>query len=172
MSEIEAKTSHISGLIPQVFYDLIGRIVPGAFLLFIGLLLIHGEDWKQNIGGLFGKPKIPYSLLVTLGLMFSYMTGILLGGIGCFVEKIIRRSKEHFEIFDRDGTLPKRKPNINRISYIYDVIQHYEPAAGARLAKLSAERNMCRVLIVGSVLLEIWHGVKDWVCLDYWLAFL
>lgn len=215
MSETEAKVSHIGGLIPQVFYDLIGRIVPGAFLLFIGFLLINGEDWKQRISDLYGELKISYSLSDTLGLLFSYMIGILLGGIGYFLERIIRRRKEYIRIIfggighcakkissdwkrhnrisfkrignfkkrifckkkeeigtqDRDSILAVKKPNINSISYIYDVIQYYEPAAGARLAKLIAERNMCRVLMVGSILLEIWHVLKDKVFLDYWLCF-
>ena len=57
---------------------------------------------------------------------------------------------------------------------MYDAIQHYDPAAGARLAKLSAERHMCRVLIVGCPTICIahaFHNYADWRSSEYCLLF-
>jgi len=112
--------------------------------------------------------------LIVLGLLFSYMTGIIVGGIGyCFddflwwiikwIKKIASRGK--------DESPPNGQPNTDGISYMYDLIQYYDPAAGARLAKLSAERNMCRILIFGCIFLVIGHYLLDGLSLDYKYSF-
>lgn len=167
MSKRETDASQIAGLVPQVFYDLIGRIAPGAFLLVMGFLLLHREDCECSVARLLWETKIPYSLLLLLGLLFSYMTGILLGGIGYFIEDILR--KRRFVILHKGEILSDSKPNIDSISYLYDAIQYYDPATGARLAKLSAEKNMCRVLIVGYVILIIVYFMINRMNFNYWL---
>ena len=157
MSEPETKASQIAGLIPQVFYDLIGRIAPGAFLLTLAFLRAHWDDWRVSVAPLFAEPKIPYSLLLIVGVLLSYMSGVLLGGIGYFIADELKLLGCCFENWRRHKTKPCEEPDIREPSVSYDAIQYYDPAAGARLVKLSAERNMCRVLIAGFILLEIGH---------------
>ena len=163
MSKSETNASQIASLIPQVFYDLIGRIIPGAFLLVIGFLLVRKADFGDRITQLSSEMQIRYSLLLIMGILFSYMTGILLGGIGYFIEDILRKIKE--------GDSLATKLDNDSISYWYDAIQHYDPAAGARLAKLSAEKNMCRVLIVGYVILIIVSFKINGEFSKYWFLF-
>ncbi len=166
MGDSNSQIGHVGSWIPQVFYDLIGRIVPGAILLISGFLLVAGwKDSVEELTKLLGKEEIPYSLVLLTGVLFSYLTGILLGGFGYFAWDVANKCvRERYR-----GKLPveavkppsKDKPGSN-VSYIYDAIQHYEPAAGARLAKLRAEQNMCRVLAIGFAILAIIHLCVNW----------
>jgi hypothetical protein len=147
----------IGSWIPQVFYDLIGRIVPGGLLLIIALVIFLGPSGVQdlfksttittsvNATTTETTTEISASVLVLFALVVSYMLGALLGGIAAVADRDFWRQRK----LDLTG---KKE---NDIAYIYDYIQFHRPDIGARLAKLSAERHMCRVILVGAAILII-----------------
>ncbi len=62
MSEEQEITQKAGGLLPEVYYDIIGRVIPGAIIL-----------------GLYGYPYIPkpYTSMVFLGCIISaYIFGL------------------------------------------------------------------------------------------------
>ena len=82
--EVEAKP--VSGSIPFFFYDLIGRIVPGAVLV-IGVLLYFENDlvhnWLNTIQCIFPKDSTAgYALAIVL-LFFgiAHLLGVLLASM-------------------------------------------------------------------------------------------
>src|SRR5437899_2214367 len=132
------------GLIPQVFYDLIGRVAPGAAILTAALFLFG--DIK--VASLFlHTGTAAAGILFMMFLLAAYVAGVLLGGIGFLLED--RRKPDRFDSiqWQRPGE-PLREDDIY---YIYDFILARDPAAGVRLVKLRAEMHLSRVLITGSL---------------------
>jgi hypothetical protein len=154
-----------------VFYDIIGRVVPGMFLLILAFLLFRREDWRVEASQIcFADLCIPHVWLFLGGLLASYMVGIILSAIGytvagrewTYMVAIIAGAIGYIVHWrNRKKSEPAKTPCPKTVdspeceSYVYDVIQIREPAAGARLVKLNAERNMCRVLIAGFLLLLV-----------------
>lgn len=194
--------------IPNLFYDLIGRITPGSVILLTGYFIFQGFDTAlDNLDAVLKQEHLSTTLLVLAGIALSYTAGILLGALaylftsdfwggikkkfllemGLFQEeppsekeesvteeKPLKKSlKERiialkpfftrktfpalwksFKVQSDYGTDPTMKA-IPSEPFIYDFIMLHEPAVGSRLAKLSAERSMCRVLAAGAAVLGI-----------------
>jgi len=151
----------IGSWIPQVFYDLIGRLVPGAFLIALsGVLLVDSSSARSVAMFLFKEPGIPLSVLLITGALMAYMVGTFLGAIG-------------FAFWNREWTRKRAvaairlelpagdDPHAGR-SFVYDSILIHEPSAGSRLVKLQAERHMCRVLMIGTIMLFIGYTCRNW----------
>jgi len=148
------------GLIPQFFYDLIGRVIPGATFLCVGVaLLVPSSELMASVQTISRLPTAVDAVLIILWLFAAYLTGLLLGAIG-------------FALFE-DGfkrplfnALRQEKPGAtiteDDLSYVYDFIAIRNPSTGLRMAKLRAERHLCRVLIVGCVILAIIDICRDW----------
>ena len=144
--------------------------MPGAALLILGTVIVKG--WNDSIlilSTLLNDSGIPYSLLFVMGVIFSYLAGIILSAVGYMIEnkEYKRKTSElKLELWGKNA-LPSDD------SYVYDFIQYKAPAAGSRLAKLSAEGCMCRVLFLGFSLLVILHCLvnwKDFLHFDFWIA--
>ena len=129
----------IGNWVPQIFYDLIGRIIPGSLLLIIAFVIFQGP-LAINASA---------SILVLAFLTVAYVLGALLGGVTAVINRDFWKSKK------RDLTKKKE----DDVSYIYDYIQFHRPDIGSRLAKLSAERHMCRVITVGAIFLFIAYSI-------------
>jgi hypothetical protein len=151
----------VGNWVPQLFYDLIGRIIPGGLLLIIALIIFQDS---LNIKQIFVSTTtttvvtdtttettvgISPSALFLIATVVAYSLGALFGGIASITNRAFWRKNRS----DITG-----KQDID-ISYIYDYIQFHRPDIGSRLAKLSAERHMCRVIIVGMVILFIFYTV-------------
>ena len=158
--------------IPQLFYDLIGRAAPGAFLTFLAAVLLVEPP---RLAQLASSPavRLPTTILVCLGLVISYMVGIVLGSIASVcttrewstrrVELITAEVPPHFNA---------PKMTAGEIAFLYDFLHFRNPAAGARLAKLRAEQNLCGVLLVGTVVLATAYVIRQghqipWLQLTY-----
>ena len=140
--------------IPQVFYDLIGRAVPGAFLtLLAAVLLIEPPRLAQTADSLL---RLPTSVLVCLGLVVSYMVGIILGALASVLASR-EWSTKHVQSIIAEVPVNFNAPGITdgERAFLYDFLQFRNPAAGARLAKLRAEQNLCGVLLVGTAVIAI-----------------
>jgi 8-oxo-dGTP diphosphatase len=143
---------NLASLIPQLFYDIIGRAVPGATFIGCTLYAIRAQDLFKTLL----EPRGANSLLVLLGFLFiSYIIGALLGGIWFYICDLSGRNKKMESDLNTDLNSYKL-PYLKRphsIAFAYDHIQVWDPAAGARIAKLRAEQHMCGVVIIGAITL-------------------
>jgi hypothetical protein len=150
----------VGGWVPQVFYDLIGRIVPGAFLLLLCCLLFVDPASGQAFAlFVFKDAGIPFTAILLAGLTVAYVTGTLLGAVGFAVwhrewsTESLNKLQVEYPVADKPGT---------GVALMYDSILLHEPAAGARLVKLRAEQHMCRVLIIGTLTLLFLYCWRFW----------
>src|SRR2546430_1971544 len=128
----------LGSLVPQIFYDLIGRIAPGVFLLIVFRLLI-----KSQVPADFPGP--PASLTATSGfilwaVVISYVSATMLGAIAGMILNQEWSTQGVVSIKADPPPSAPTKPGEDdltegRISYMYDALQIYNPAAGARLVK-------------------------------------
>jgi hypothetical protein len=75
---------NIGALIPQVFYDLIGRIVPGLVMIVIGYFVWKGQDINvQDINNLlnwFEGDKSAFLSMLSF-IFVSYIVAFSLDGL-------------------------------------------------------------------------------------------
>ena len=148
----------LSTAIPQLFYDLIGRIIPGTVIFGCGLYVIQGkEDFINSLNS--GRFT---SFAAVGGILFiSYVLGALLGGIWLYItSKFLSKGTLSEELKNISPKISKNENsiifnNLNFVALVYDYILLWNPTAGARMAKLSAEQHMCGVVLVGSFILSI-----------------
>ena len=172
--------------VPQIFYDLIGRVAPGAFLLCwfatpcacLWPKLFH-KAVKMLDAGL--PQQAPLRFMLAIGA--AYFVGSLLGGLWkacdkfsdllakkcpCYNKKLHARFSES-ALFDQRfnearAALAKNQVNLTRDpgpelnAHMYDAIRLCYPKAGERIAKLRAEQYQAGALTMGFLLL----GVAFW----------
>lgn len=119
-------------LIPQVFFDLIARVVPGAAAM-VAILAHTATTWESWLGTIFGEalgtsPSVSALML----LACCYLIGQLLSPLA----KVLQRIGE-LSIFT-----PREK------AADYDWLRMHQPDAGAHCAKLRAEFSMHNGLAV------------------------
>jgi hypothetical protein len=118
-------------IIPELVYDIVGRVMPGAWLIVIGLVVAYGPT------SVFDKikeaSKIPDTSIS--GLLFlalaSYFVGVL-------VQRI-------YELADR----PDREKWKDETIYI---VKKEHPEEAARLLKISAEKSFCEIMVTGLII--------------------
>ncbi|MCK4766621.1 MAG: hypothetical protein KAW12_30795 [Candidatus Aminicenantes bacterium] len=151
---------NLSSSIPQLFYDLIARVIPGAILLGLTFYILEGS--KKLVDGFKAGCSLSFSSI--LGILFlSYVVGTLLGGVWFLIldSKLFKSKGKNIEdiITDQIKTnkvyIDTNKLKTPETSFIYEYIKIFNPPAGARIAKLKAERDMCGILIIGTVPLII-----------------
>jgi hypothetical protein len=136
-----ADFSAITELVPQISYDIIGRIIPGIIVIFSLIIatlgptsaLVHIDAWVIH-------PDPPLSgWAVVLFIVAGYTMAVILAGIRHFPGLFRRPRDERYE------------PNLENPSESlkYDAIRVKSPKAGAQHTKLSAEINQAGVLVVG-----------------------
>ena len=114
-------------LIPQVFFDLIGRVVPGAVGVLAALLLSK-TTWQSWLHVTLGETVGAESSLVTVFtfLAAAYVVGQLLSPLAKLVQRV--------------GELRWFKPKPKAEGY--DWLRTHHPEAGAHCAKIRAEFTM------------------------------
>ena len=147
-------TRDLASLIPQVFFDLIGRLVPGLALLLVGAVLLVDLGTAALIPTLASRMSTGAAIL--LGTTFAYLLGALLGGIGPALihQEWNAKSATQVTLEVPRGTKPAAlRPS--QLAFLYDALQTHNRAAGARLVKLHAEQHMCTALATGSLSLVV-----------------
>jgi hypothetical protein len=132
--------SPITELIPQIAYDIVGRIVPGfiAILSFFITLMGPTRFFRQLvILSLSGNIEISGWIILAV-IIFSYVLAFLLGGIWQ-----IPNSVKHLK-----KSPPDPQFDSPSFSLKVDIIQHKLPKEGSWLVKLYAESNLCQILII------------------------
>lgn len=174
---------NIGTLIPQVFYDLIGRIVPGLIILVTGYFAWKGHNInQQDINNLLnwfeGKEKSTFLHMLSF-ILISYTVAFVLDGFNKIYRGITKRlkyKKEKIDLLDieyvesivvktvctdfiRSSELFKTdimpEYNFPSVPILYDLMRLKDKEVGARLVKLSAEMKMCQTVITGLVIVII-----------------
>jgi hypothetical protein len=138
-------------LIPQGFFDLIARMVPGAVAIVVAQIL-RSESWESDLERVFG-PSIAASATasVTLFLGAAYISGQLISPLAKLMQRV--------------GERRMFKPKPKSPSGAYDWLRtHQAEAGGAHSAKIRGEFTMHNglavVLIAAAALYPF--GVPDW----------
>ena len=138
--------------IPQIFYDLIGRVAPGAFLLILGIGLLVDPDVVKAVAE--SAKGFPMTVLVSAGLLVAYAVGTILGALAVPIlyNEWSTRSVRCI-IADVPDRLNSQALTAGQVSFLYDALQLFNPSAGARLVKLRAETHLCCTLFVGALVI-------------------
>jgi len=165
---------NLSIVVPQIFYDIIARIIPGLIILGVGSLIWPGEhfSWERvhRMAAWFnGTDSHPFFVTVSM-LLASYFISTVLEGLWGLPE-LFRHDKPRsvrsnrrcalFLLQSRDERAKARVerawksleygpiPKLDAISMMYDELRSRNPQAGARTVKLRAESHGYRRLILG-----------------------
>jgi hypothetical protein len=161
-------------LIPQVFYDFLARVVPGASLLAFAILVIFGPNNVSSFINSPGSEKLFSAGFILVWVLASYLTGFLLGQLWeltfgqltkqrmkdteakyqeqCLSEhNRVQKVLKHSELVIAPNDLP-------RTYNMRDQIRHIAPEEASRLLKVRGERRMCQVLFLGFFILIIVNG--------------
>jgi hypothetical protein len=123
-------------LVPQLFFDAIGRVIPGlvAIILYFSLFDPSWSLWRAFLDGcLGGRPgaESPVGFVILSLLVFAYVLGHLLSPFTKVVQRIGER-------------LPAKLTSLS--SEKYEWLRMHKPDAGSHCAKLRAEFTMYNAL--------------------------
>jgi hypothetical protein len=116
-------------LIPQVFFDLIARVVPGAVAAFIMFYSFPSLSWTSTLAFIAGgklSDKNAFGFALIAALTVSYILGQLISPVGKYLEALVSRSR----------------PIDSSVWQGYDYLRMHFPDAGALSAKIRAEYTM------------------------------
>ena len=123
-------------LIPEIFFDLIARVVPGSILLLLAAAVQLGPRKSLELA----VSEVPASNLASV-LLFgigAYFIAIILNQVWDSISRAIRRNRS------------EDLPDLNEFR-----IRKLLPYEGSRLGKLQAEKKLCEVLIPGMSILTV-----------------
>lgn len=142
--------SSLREVVPQLFYDIIGRLVPGMVVILSFVIVYVWPTYTCNsIGPLLSGQILSFGFWTFLFLaMVSYVVSILLFGLWNVIETFLRNSPTAVNNGEDDPKQPSR-------SFMYDAIRLKSPDAGARLVKLRAEIHLSQVLLAGWIILAV-----------------
>ena len=150
--------------IPQLFKDLIGRVVPGATILLAACIVRAGHFSAVRSMLTTFKDESSVALLLT-GLVISYIVGYSLTQVWgmifgkCFKTKLDQiemeakqeRLEEHKQLQEALGykSLSVAPEKLPELFVMHDHIRITIPQEANRLSKMQSEIRLCRALIVG-----------------------
>ena len=155
--------------VPQVFYDMIARIVPGIVVLLVTFAILLADKKTTEIAEKLSPFSVSWAgttIIILVFISLAYTVGVLLAGLVyslfATICKILGQANFDFEtcICDEDEVICKK----------YDFIKRKHPQAGERITKLKAEIHMSYILSVGFFIL----GVVAWMMKSpfNWFSFL
>ena len=153
-------------IIPQTIYDLLGRIVPGAFVFFIIFIVTRAPN-LQEIPEIFSWAKENTTPAVAIFcLLATYVIGVILGQIYSVTmgkifssqDKVIVKKCMETCLSEHNRTLKALGYNsleigvedLPRIFVMNDNLRLVAPTEIPRLLKVRAERRMSEVMLLGA----------------------
>lgn len=134
--------SGVKSWIPQLFYDIIARLVPGAVIIGALALSVAGPERAGRFAGEWlNKPSDSYpsvAVIIVAGFVLSYTLAVILLGLCYLILPPLRRLK-----------ILKPAESMDEFAMKYDYIKRHDPVAGSRITKLKAEMHMAGILILG-----------------------
>jgi hypothetical protein len=160
-------------LVPQVFYDFVARIVPGASLILVTILVFSPTNILDLINSQSSDKLLSAGFLVIWALA-SYLIGFLTGQLweltfGQITRRLDKKVEtkcqgeilsEHNRIL---GTLKQpllaiASKDLPKAYIMRDQIRYVSPEEGSRLLKVQAERRACQTLFLGVLILSLIHA--------------
>lgn len=161
-------------LVPQLFYDFLARVVPGASLILIFALVIYSPTGVVNF---LLAPGKGYTLFtfgpILILILISYLIGFILSQVWIItIGKLIEKRQRNLEVDCKKdcieeynkiqkifGCNPKEinHTDMPKINNIRDYLRHIAPEEASRLLKVRAEERLCQVLILGLLILSLVH---------------
>lgn len=153
--------------IPEIFYDLIGRIGPGALLIFTTFVAWLGPaQARWEIHDFFQKAKNKEELFYCGLISFlAYLVGVALSALWDWLaepqrfQKLLRSSLAAVEQKWQNWRLTEKllagkasewRPDTGLLVRYVNV---HLPAEGFLLVKIKAEENFCKTMITGMILI-------------------
>ncbi len=162
------KTKGNLSLIPQVFYDIIARIIPGLIIIFVVYFIYSQEDCfaikLRKAFYWYSDPDSPKIFLFLSFMLTSYIISTVIGQFAVIFEKCFKKilnqqfeniKEEVTKDFNKTFSIKVTIKNFPSIAIMYDYVRLYEPGAGNRLVKLRAECHMCRNITCGLLLILV-----------------
>jgi len=173
-------------IIPQVFYDVISRIIPGCIVIVLGAIASGTSIGHLLSRTLEGSKALQDSIFISILLLLvaSYLVGQALAPLSIFIERklLAKIFPESFTCLQRSidqgdsGFSPQVRQflleeiggsesvsQLRRIQYYtttliwFDWVQIFHPDAGVRLAKTRAEYRMHGQNTVGLIVVLFLH---------------
>ena len=140
--------STLTEAVPQISYDIIGRIIPGVIVIFSLVITILGPTPAlTQIDAWVIHPDPPLSgWAVVLLIIAGYALAVILAGMGYILKSLFPSGKKKNQEADKEYQPDLEHPSL---SLKYDTIRERSPKAGARIVKLSAEMSLGQVLAAG-----------------------
>lgn len=160
----------MSGWIPQLYYDLLARVVPGSAVLLGAFYLKDGPARGVNfvMRSMFDAGD-SWMGRVAVGLLAAYLIGLVIGELGeLLAGRVLERRDEKYESnYAREcldehnramvvggstpvAVVPEDLPSPDAMT---EQLTLADPYSGSRLLALMAERRLCLVLAFGFFLL-------------------
>lgn len=135
--------------IPQVYFDIIGRVIPGTLIMGSIWIAVRGpeEFWKSLKICLVKATISSATVAIFLVLLTSYTVAILLWCVwSCVIVKICYKRKK-----SRIMRMFRKKMYWDNEGFRmkYETLKYYNIAAGNRITKLKAQIHMTETLFVG-----------------------
>lgn len=150
-TEVEKAANTIAGIIPQLFFDLIARIIPGPVIVGSLLLVFPGtgnvvsKHWEKIFNFVSQNTLISFSV----SLLFFYSASVIFYGLWFFIANVFLKIARKIpgSIFKTIGFSEINDAGIV-FSLAHDYIKLEAPVAGGRITKLKAEIHMSGALTV------------------------
>jgi hypothetical protein len=163
-------------IIPEIFFDLIARVVPGGVGL-VAYLLLSGQSWQSWLNATLG-PSLAGSLSVAIliFLVAAYLVGQLLSPAAKLVQRIgedlpNQIGKKFPKLADRIKKKYPDKENYSDFAKLvmcpppkakdYDWLRLHCPGVGDQCAKIRAEFTMHNGLAVVLFLTAFTYPLRD-----------
>jgi hypothetical protein len=153
-------TSTIAESVPQLAYDVVGRLVPGTtVLLTLGVVYTGPRQLPAVFQALLQDPNLAKSVwLIFLLLLGAYVTSIVLHGLWHVGRSAVQRLRHAIRRLGKKPEQVQDNPYPSQ-GLMLDAIRLKSPESGARLIKLRAEHRLARSLILGWGLAAVWDLV-------------
>jgi hypothetical protein len=155
-------------VVPEIFFDLVARVVPGSLLLLMALLVAQGpKAGVRELGEYVSAAGVNSVLAFTLA---AYFTAVVLKQVWRFlaarVTKKRKRSDKNAEQDDlyrvysavRVKSPVARAEELPESRIVLACIRRSLPEEGLRLLKIQAEKDLCEVLLPGLIALSLLDG--------------
>ncbi len=150
--------------VPQLFFDLIARVIPGAFAIGLFALSMAGPErswtvirWWLTTAGSSQPSK---TVLFTIGFVLSYVMAIVLWGIWHLLASWTRQCRGVTHVDSETGVANPHQD----FAFLYECIKRRDPSVGSRITKLKAEIHMTNVLMLAGILslgIDVWKLVHS-----------
>lgn len=149
-------------LIPEIFFDVIGRLIPGSLLILTAAMVHLGPNRAVRV--LLAKSSKVNTWSALLLFLVSYLVAVVVKQMWELPETLIEERKKKRSISGPRAQGIKINQGIEEASTDAErILYHIRkclPAEASRLLKIQAEKNLCEVLIAG---LSILWPINLWL---------